>query len=292
MIYFYKHRSINELSPEEYNMLGYEGVCKFAEDLDINPDIIFKKIKGLESEISSITEPPFDMTTGKNLKLMNEWVDKYITFFNRNAKYEKQAYILIGNIASGKSTYARNIESTTSSIIIDPDRYKMGEDTEKGFFEGFTSLYEKPTDRERLQEPCSLANKQTLENVSDLGMNLIMPKAATSVEKLERQLQVLVNKNYDIHLILIETPITECANRNYYRYLIKEYKKINQSSLTDTGKGRFVPVSVITNIGDNSYTTFAKVCKNCGNIKYKSLKALYNDNTRSGSEELDIKTMA
>lgn len=290
MIYYYKHKSIGDLSHTELDLLGYQGVYEFAREHDVSPSFLFGEIKKLEEEIKIMGHQPFDMSTGSNRELMNRWVDEYVRFFNRFAKHEKQAYIILGNIASGKSTYAKTIEESTGSIIIDPDRFKMGEQTDIGFFEGFTSLYKIPTDRERLQDPCSEACKRTLANVARSGMNLIMPKATTSYEKLEKQLQVLVDNNYDIHLILFESPIQDCANRNYYRYLIREYEQINSNH----SHGRFVPVSVITNIGDGTFTTFAKAYKTG---RYKSYKAFYNKGTHGKNEhqytneEIDLETM-
>lgn len=292
MIYYYKHKSITDLLPQELDLLGYDGVSQYAKEHNMSEIELFGQLKNLESEIQAMGSRPFDMSTGSNRALFNKWTNKYIDFFNKNAKYEKQAYIILGNIASGKSTFAKSIEEPTASIILDPDRYKMGEMTENGYFEGFTSLYKQPTDRERLQDPCSDAIKQTLVDVSNEGMNIIMPKATTSLTKLEKQLQVLTDKNYDIHLILFESPIEDCANRNYFRYLIKEYSKEPENGVQS--HGRFVPVSVITNIGDGTFTTFAKAHRSG---RFKSYKAFFNKGTFGSNtasytnEEIDLETM-
>jgi predicted kinase len=292
MIFYYNHKSINDLTTQELDLLGFDGIFKYAQEHNMDPNLLFEQIKCLETDIRTMGSRPFDMTHGSNRALFNEWTNKYIDFFNRYAKYEKQAYIILGNIASGKSTFAKSIEEETGSIIIDPDRYKMGEMTEHGYFEGFTSLYKQPTDRERLQDPCSDATKQTLAEASNLGMNIIMPKATTSYEKLEKQLQVLMAQNYDIHLILFESPIQDCANRNYFRYLVKEYAEVHENGIQS--HGRFVPVSVITNIGDGTFTTFAKAHKTG---RFKSYKAYFNsgsfgnDSKRYTNEEIDLETM-
>ena len=179
MIFYYKHKSINDLSQEELNLLGFDGILKYAEEHGMNPQMLFEKIKQLELDIQTMGCRPFDMSQGSNLELFNEWTNKYIDFFNNNASYNKQAYIILGNIASGKSTFAKTIEQETQSIIIDPDRFKMGESTKHGFFEGFTSLYHQPTDRERLQDPCSDACKQTLKNVLEVEVKLYKIKIHT-----------------------------------------------------------------------------------------------------------------
>lgn len=284
MIYYYKHKGIFDYTPEEINLFGYEGVEKYALEHNINPEELFATIKKLEFDIEHLQEESFDMSSGNNLHLMNKWVDRYIDYFNRCASHDKQAYVLLGNIATGKSTYASQIEQSTHSIIVDSDRFKMGEQTENGFFEGFTSLYQKDTDRERLQTPCSEACKKTLNNVAETGMNIILPKATSTLNKLENQLDVLVKKDYDIHLILLECPLKECANRSYYRYLIKEYQHLDKLKTGEHHKGRFVPVSVITNIGDGSYDTFIKA-KN--KKLFKSYNAFYNGNNSFESIDLE-----
>ncbi len=276
-IYFYEHISSDNMSQSELDLLGFAGAAKFAIERGLDPYEVFGNLKNLEEEISQMGHNPFDMKSGDNKVLFDKWVDRYIEYFNNHAKHDKQAYVILGNIAAGKNTHARTIEQTTNSIIIDPDHFKMGKHTEKGFFEGFTSLYKVPTDRERMQDPCSDASKAVLKTSVDMGLNIILPKAAYSLEKLEKQLAVLVNAGYDIHLIQIEAPITDCADRSYYRYLIREYAKINDNALNNSkncsSHGRFVPVSVITNIGDNSYKTFTSAVKKG---KYASYSAFYN----------------
>ncbi len=295
MIYFYKHKSLNEFSEEELNMLGFEGIVKFAMEHNLDPKLVFDEIKKLEDKIIQLNDKPIDMSSGDNLKLFESAVDKYIDFFNNNANYDKQAYVILGNIASGKSTFANELVSKTHSLIVDPDPFKVGANTKKGYFEGFTSLFKNPSDREKMQDPCAKASKAVLKNAADIGINIIMPKASNGLEKLESQLQVLVDAGYDIHLIMIETPTNVCADRNYYRFLIKEYRYLQEVEKSCGGgynnileRGRFVPVSIVTNhIGDKTYKTFfdSKTKKN-----FASYSAFYNDNTIT-RDTIDIDTM-
>ena len=279
MIRYYKHRAMSSLTPQEIDLLGNDGILEFSRQSGIPFIDVYDQIKALERKLKNMPIEQFDMSTGKNNDLFNEWVEKYITFFNKHAKHNRQAYVLLGNIASGKSTFAKSLEKSKQAIIIDPDRFKMGEHTKHGFFEGFTSLYQEDTDRERLQEPSSAAAKMVLDNVSATGMDIIFPKATTSLEKLHKQLQILRDRGYDIHLIQIEAPIEDCANRNYFRYLINEYQKDSH--------GRFVPVQVIKDIGDQTFTTFAKAYKEG---RFTSYRAFYNDKY-TAKTEIDLTTM-
>ena len=285
MIYYYKHKSLDELSQTELDMLGYDGVVRYATEHNMSADELFKTIKKLEKDVLELNAKSLDVSSGEYLDQMNLWLNRYVDYFNNNAKHDKQAYIVIGNIASGKSTFSHQLEQETQSIIVDSDRYKTGEQTPAGFFEGFSNLYT-PLTRDAIQEPCSIAGKKTLDLVSDEGFNLILPKASTSADKLERQLKVLEDKNYDIHLILIEAPTEECANRNYFRYIVREYaQEVNPNGMAV--RGRFIPVSVLLERGDKSFATFAHAY---GRKRYKSYKAFYNDKT-TPFEELDLNTM-
>lgn len=281
MIYFYRHNNTDNLSMEELDMLGIDGIKRFSEETGVSFEEALAHVKELESKLASMKIEQFDMSSGKNQELFNYWVNNYIKYFNQHATQNKQAFVILGNISSGKSTYAKELEAEKQAIIIDPDRFKMGENTPVGHFEGFTSLYQVDTDRERMQEPCGDAAKKVLDNVSKEGLNLIIPKATKTLEKLNKQLQILFDRGYDVHLIQIETPLEECANRNYFRYLINEYAADSH--------GRFVPVSVIKDIGDHTFITFARAMKESGK-RYKSFKAFYNSkNTRN--EEIDLETM-
>ena len=287
MIYFYEHKSGQFKSEYEIILAGYQGVYEYASKHDMSPSALYGTLEQLEKDIQLLNGAQFDFSSGENLALFNEWVDQYINYFNSNARYEKQAYVLIGNIASGKNTFAQTMEEPTGSIIVDADRFKMGEETRHGFFKGFTSLYHKPTDREQMQDMCAEAGKQTMRNVADLGMNLILPKAPTSLEKLEKQIKYLREKNYDVHLILFDTPVSECVNRSYLRYLVKEYgyERHSDGSLVH---GRFVPKSVVMSIGDGPFTTFAKAMKTPGS--FASYRAFHNDKNKA-NEEIDLSTM-
>lgn len=286
MIYFYRHKRLNEFSQEEIDMLGYEGISKFAHERNLSADLVFNEIKSLENQIANTIVSPIDLLDKSINKLFEDSINNYIDFFNKNAKYNKQAYILIGNIGSGKSTYASKIEEDTHSIIIDPDRFKCGEQTQNGYFAGLSSLFS-PQDREKLQKPCSIAGIKTTEKIAQTGMNVILPVSSQTTEKLERKIESLTKNNYDIHLIYFDAPYSDLADRAYTRYLVREYEQ----KLDPNGNqihGRFVPISVILNHGEACHDTFAKAYKQ---KRYKSYQAFYNDKTTNGNNEIDLSTM-
>ena len=284
MIYFYKHKTLNDLSENEINFLGYNGVEKYASMTGRDPKELYAQILKLEAEIQKVKDNPKIIDSPNFNFLFEKSIDEYIKYFNKGASYNKQAYFVIGNIASGKSKYARQLETETQSIIVDSDRIKMGENTNIGFYEGISSLYS-PENRDYLQVKGSKAIAKVIENISLTGMNLVLPTAPTSFEILENKAKKLYEKGYDIHLILMEVPITECANRNYLRFLKKEFS----NELDPNGnpiRGRFVQRSVLINRADSCYSTF---CNAYSSKRYKSYKAIYNDSEKR--DELDLESM-
>lgn len=286
MIYFYKHKKLNEFSQKEIDMLGIDGIRQFAESNGLDFQKVYNEIQNLEMQIKNTTIMPLDISANEEIKSKFDFaVNHYIDFFNNNASYNRQAYVVIGNISSGKSTYASQIEEDTHSIIIDSDRFKCGEQTKNGYFEGLSSFFSLD-DRERLQKPCSAANSKVTELISQTGMNIIMPKAPTSYEKLKKTIASLIKNNYDIHLIYFDAPYPDLANRSYLRYLVQEYKR----EIDPSGKqihGRFVPISVIKNYGDPCHETFAKALTTG---RFKSYKAFFNSKEEP-NQEIDLATM-
>jgi len=287
MIYFYRHKGLNEHTQQEIDMLGFEGVTQFALQHNLSPNVVFEEIKALERQIEQTIITPLDLNSPKIKPKFEESIRQYTHFFNKYATHDKQAYIILGNISSGKSTYADQIEESTQSIIIDSDRFKSGENTPNGFFEGLSSFYSSEV-REILQKPCSIASAIATEQIAATGMNIIIPTAAKSQEKLEQKINALIKNNYDIHLIYFESPYSELANRNYYRYLVQEFEQAKDPN-GNIIHGRFVPISVIKSYGDSCFATFAKAL---ADKRFKSYKAFYNDKHSNGqNEEIDLETL-
>ncbi len=286
MIYFYRHKCLDEFSQSEINLLGYDGIKKFAEERNLSAEEVFQQIKQLESLIERTKSIPLDLNSPDvNFALENS-INQYVDFFNKNANYNKQAYVIIGNIGSGKSTYADMIEEDTHSIIIDSDRFRTGENTKNGFFEGFSSLYS-PEGNQKIQKSCTLASAIASEKIAQMGMNIIIPTAPNSEEYLDKKIKALLENNYDIHLIFIDAPYPELANRTYFRYLVKEYEQ----KLDPNGnlmRGRFAPLSIIKSFGDPCFDTFAKTYHK---KRFKSYQAFYNDQNTNGNKAIDLTTM-
>ena len=48
MIYFYKHKNLNEHTQQEIDMLGFDGVKRLAIEHNLSPEAVFSEIKKLE----------------------------------------------------------------------------------------------------------------------------------------------------------------------------------------------------------------------------------------------------
>lgn len=286
MIYFYRHKRLNEFSQEEIDMLGFNGVSQFAKEHGLSPDDVFAQVKELEKKIEQTKSISLDTSNNQIQSLLEKSVSEYIDYFNKNANYHKQAYVVIGNIGSGKSTYASKLEEDTNSIIIDSDRFRMGENTNNGYFEGFSSLYS-PENNQKIQKSCTLASVIASEKIASTGMNIIVPTTPNSEEYLDKKIQALIKNNYDIHLIYFDAPYPELADRSYFRFLIQEYEQ----KLDPNGnviRGRFAPISIIKRIGDPCFDTFVKTLHK---KRFKSYKAFYNDKSTNGNVEIDLNTL-
>ena len=53
MIYYYNHKSINDLTTQELDLLGFDGIFKYAQDHNMNPNLLFEQIKSLDTEQES-----------------------------------------------------------------------------------------------------------------------------------------------------------------------------------------------------------------------------------------------
>ena len=67
MIYYYKHKSLDELSQTELDMLGYDGVVRYAMEHDMPADELFLTIKKLERDVKELNAKSLDVSSGEYL---------------------------------------------------------------------------------------------------------------------------------------------------------------------------------------------------------------------------------
>ncbi len=134
-------------------------------------------------------------------------------------KSEKQAIIIIGLPASGKSSIASDIADDYGALILDSDYAKRKLPEFHSHLYGATIVHEESSqitfgfvnDRGRL--------KSVYETCLENGYNIVVPKIGESPQKILKLAKTLKEQNnYDIHLISIELTKKDATIRAIQRF--------------------------------------------------------------------------
>lgn len=140
----------------------------------------------------------------------DEYYDKY-----QAANKNREAYIVIGPPAAGKSTIADPLVERTGSILIDSDIIKMG-DKARGF-EGIPEYGDGIGANAVHKESAQIADGIFVKAIAH-GDNLVYPKVGGSAKSIRELAQQLKKHGYTTTLILNELPIEKALERNNNRY--------------------------------------------------------------------------
>ena len=140
----------------------------------------------------------------------DEYYDKY-----QAANKNREAYIVIGPPAAGKSTIADPLVERTGSILIDSDIIKMG-DKARGF-EGIPEYGDGIGANAVHEESAQIADGIFVKAIAH-GDNLVYPKVGGSAKSIRELAQQLKKHGYTTTLILNELPIEKALERNNNRY--------------------------------------------------------------------------
>lgn len=139
----------------------------------------------------------------------------------------KQAFIIIGLPASGKSSIASKIADEYGCIILDSDYAKRKFPEYK--FEVGASLVHEESDEIIFGEQNSV-EYNLLEYCCVLGNNIIIPKIGHNERKILDLAEILVDCGYTVHITLVSLDRQKATKRAYNRF--------------KTSK-RYVPLSLI-----------------------------------------------
>lgn len=170
---------------------------------------------------------------------------------NSEVQCNKQAFILIGLPASGKSSIAVKISEEFGAIILDSDYAKRKFPEFRSSFKGaylvhtesdsmiFSPRMEEPNDFETLLDKCL-----------SIQANIIIPKIGSNTESVEMLAKMLKDDyNYDVHLTLIDLDRKKATVR-----AIERFRK----------SGRYVPLGLIFDHYSNdptlNYYRFKRRC--------------------------------
>lgn len=140
----------------------------------------------------------------------DEYYDKY-----QAANKNREAYIVIGPPAAGKSTIADPLVERTGSILIDSDIIKMG-DKARGF-EGIPE-YGDGIGANAVHEESAQIADGIFDKAVENGDNIVYPKVGGSIASIRALAEDLKANGYTTTLILNELPIEKALERNNNRY--------------------------------------------------------------------------
>lgn len=135
-------------------------------------------------------------------------------------KSDKQAFIIIGLPASGKSTVASDIADDFGAFIIDSDYAKRKLPEFKKHLYGANVVHEESSQITFGFKNDNVDNIKSLYEVCiEKEHNIIIPKIGQSPKSILKLATALNKENkYDVHLILVSLPKREATIRAIYRY--------------------------------------------------------------------------
>jgi Zeta toxin len=156
----------------------------------------------------------------------------------------RDAYIIIGLPASGKSGISNRVADSYGALILDSDYAKRKLPEFKALPFGATLVHEE-SDKIIFGDNISKKFKSLLDYCSELGMNIVIPKIGHSYEGILDLVKTLKINQYKVHLTLVELDRVKATQRALERFKQTE---------------RYVPLGLIfDNYSNNPTITFYKI---------------------------------
>ena len=222
---------------------------------------------GKDAGLSSITKEERAKAKRQMLaqdRLLREWVDangdaqknninnpertklekKLVSDYYNKGTYahDKQAYLILGLPAAGKSSLADPLSVQKKALIVDSDEFKKRlPEFENGA--GANYVHEESSD---------MANK-LLDMAMKDGTNVVYPVVGKTPKSLQEKIDKLKDGGYDIHLAYVDLPMEKAQGRAINRYILE---------------GRLVGLDYINSIGDKALVNFNDFKKKEGITDY------------------------
>lgn len=260
----FKLHSLQNFSEEEVDAWIDDGMKKVAEKMNIDVQTLQEMIRLQSEEIESRAKfPTIDINTDERKELRSQIVEDYFEEF-ADAKKDKTAIVVLGQIASGKSSFCKSLLENDHAFVVDVDYIKQG----YGTMPGLMFEFDNGKGTTQIHEEASMLSKQIISLASDHGYNLVIPKTGVNYYSIEKILTDLKSKGYFVGLAYVDLPIKKCIERNFYRY-VNEYLSGKPS--------RLIPFQDIKEINDNPFLTFVRFLKNKQSGLVDSFVAMSND---------------
>ena len=168
-------------------------------------------------------------------------------FPNSNIRTERNAYIIIGLPASGKSTISNLVADKYGAFILDSDYAKRKLPEFEALPFGATLVHEE-SDRIIFGEGDPLKFKSLFDYCREEGSNIVLPKIGSNTEGLITLIKLLRRNSYAVHLTLVELDRIKATKRALTRF---------------EKTGRYVPLGLIFDTYSNNPTiAFYKLIHN------------------------------
>ncbi len=260
----FKLHSLKNFSEQEINSWIDAGLKTVADKLGIDVTTLQQMIELQLQEIDERAKfPTIDIKTPEREELRKQIISDYFDEF-ADSKKDHTAIVVLGQIASGKSSFCKNLIANDHAFVVDVDYIKQG----YGTMPGLMFEFDAGKGTTQIHEEASMLSKQIIAMASEQGYNLVIPKTGVNYYSIESILKKLKEKGYFVGLAYVDLPIQKCIERNYYRFM-DEYLSGKPS--------RLIPYQDIKNIDDNPFLTFARFLKTKENGLVDSFVAMSND---------------
>lgn len=261
MEYFDKH-SFENFSESDIDTWLNRGLEEVAKKLGVDKYQLEQVIIAQEKEVfERAKKQSIDDNSEERLKLREKILIDYLDEF-KDANKSRKATIVLGQIASGKTSYCKKLGKANNAMIVDVDFIKQGYNNIYGLRDDFDDG--KGTDY--IHEEASMLTKKVMAIAAEQGFDLIIPKTAEKKDSITKIVNLLKLYNYDISMVYIDLPIEKCIERNFYRFAYEIEHGI---------PSRLIPLDTIRRINDMPFKTFAEFLNN--NQGVKKFKAFRND---------------
>ena len=263
MIDFRLH-SLSNFSDEQIQQWIHNGIVKIASITEIPVEQFEQLISMQNAEIKRRAKyPTIDINTPERIALRQQIIQDYFECFQGTQK-NKVAAVVLGQIASGKTSYCKQLMFNSHAFVVDVDYIKQGYQS----MDGLRADFDEGKGTDQIHEEASMLSKQVLSMALNQGYNLIIPKTGISYNSIEKIVKSLKQKGYDVSMVYIDLPIEKCIERNYFRFA---------DEITSGIPSRLIPFDAIKRIDDKPFLTFAKFLKEKDRGLVDNFIALSND---------------
>lgn len=273
MNYFDLH-SFENFSERDIDIWLNRGLDEVSKKLNLDREqleqvIIFQEKEVLERAKKQSIDDQSEERQLFRLKIISDYLNEF-----KDANKTRKATIVLGQIASGKSSYCQNLSANSNAMIVDVDFIKQGYNSIYGLRDDFDEG--KGTDY--IHEEASMLTKKVMAIAASEGFDLVIPKTAEKKESITRIVKLLREHDYDITMVYIDLPIEKCVARNFYRFAYEMENGI---------PSRLISLETIRKINDSPFRTFAEFL--IDNMGVKNFVAYRNDGDGSPMKEIPLK---